>query len=138
MFESITQWFHSLDENSHLFNHSDDQAIHIALASVLYHIINEDHKVTSKEVHDFKKILMEEFDLKDAQAEFLKSAAESASSSYEKDLETVNHYLKDNPVVKMHFMEKLIHLISIDGVLEDEMSDFYKALHVIFPEIRVG
>ena len=34
----------------------------------------------------------------------------------------------------MHFMEKLI---SIDGVIEDELDDFYEALHVIFPVIKV-
>ena len=137
MFESIKHWFEATAQNSQLFEHGDDEALHLALASVLHHTINANHHESRKEVANFKEILESEFGLSEEQADYLHKAVESANSNFEEDLKVINEHLKDNPMVKKQFMEKLIHLISIDGVLEDEMSDFYKALHVIFPEIKV-
>ncbi len=137
MFESIKHWFESTKNDSHLFDHGDQEAVHLALASVLHHTINANHHESKKELADFKHILKQEFDLSDEQVEYLHKTVESANSDFNQDLKTINQHLIDNPMVKKQFMEKLIHLISIDGVLDDELNDFYKALHVIFPEIKV-
>ena len=136
MFESIKHWFESLDKSSSLFDHADDESIHLALASVLYHVIQADHQESRRERNAFRKILKKEFALNDDQAEYLHTAVESANSNFEEDLQTINTYLKDKPLVKMAFMEKLIRLISVDGVMDDELDDFYQALHVVFPEIK--
>lgn len=137
MFESIKHWFQSVNNDNHLFNHAEDESVHLALASVLHHTINANHHESRKEIAEFKELLKSEFDLSDEQADYLHQAVESANSDFEKDLQTINEHFKSNPMIKKQFMEKLIHLISIDGVLEDEMNDFYQALHVIFPEIKV-
>jgi len=137
MFESIKHWFQATEKDSHLFDHGDDEALHLALASVLHHTINANHHESRKEVSNFKEILQDEFNLSEDQANYLHKSVESANSDFDNDLKVINEHFKDNPMVKKLFMEKLIHLISIDGVLEDEMNDFYQALHVIFPEIKV-
>ena len=137
MFESIKHWFQSAHAKSHHFEHSEKEAVHLALASVLYHIINADHQESRKEVAIFKDILMSEFNLSEEQVDYLHTSAASATSDFDKDLEVINQHLIDNPMVKKQFMEKLIHLVSIDGVLDDELDDFYKALNVIFPEIKI-
>lgn len=137
MFESIKHWFQATEQDSHLFDHGEDEALHLALASVLHHTINASHHESRKEVSSFKEILKTEFDLNEEKADYLHKAVESANSDFNEDLKTINEHFKDNPMVKKQFMEKLIHLISIDGVLDDEMNDFYQALHVIFPEIKV-
>ena len=137
MFDSIKHWFQSANNQTHLFDHGDDESIHLALASVLYHIINKSHRESDREVANFRDILMSEFNLSEEQADYLHQAAESATSDFEQDLEIIKQHLVDNPMIKKQFMEKLIYLISIDGVLDDELDDFYKALHVIFPEIKV-
>ena len=136
MFESIKHWLESLDNKNSLFDHSDDESIHLALASVLYHVIQVDHRESRKELSEFSKVLRQEFALSDEQINYLHTAVESANSNFEEDLRTINEYLKDKPMVKMSFMQKLIKLISIDGVLDDELDDFNQALHVIFPEIK--
>ena len=138
MFESIKHWFQSVETDNRLFNHADDESVHLALASVLHHIINIEHHESRRERREFRDILKSEFGVSDAQADYLHEAVESANSDFEQDLTTINEHLKSNPVMRMHFMEKLIKLISIDGVLDDEMDDFYRALHVIFPDIRVN
>ena len=137
MFESIKHWFQSTHTKSSHFEHGENEAVHLALASVLYHIINADHDESRREISKFKDILMSEFDLSEEQAEYLHTSVASATSNFDKDLEVINQHLIDNPMVKKQFMEKLIHLVSIDGVLDDELDDFYKALNVIFPEIKV-
>lgn len=137
MFESIKHWFQSTSSESHMFDHGEEEALHLALASVLHHTINASHHESRKEVANFKSILMDEFNLSEPQAEYLHQAVETANSDFDQDLKIINEHFKNNPMVKKQFMEKLIHLISIDGVLEDEMDDFYQALHVIFPEIKI-
>ena len=136
MFESIKHWLESLEKDSALFDHAEDESIHLALASVLYHVIQADHKESDRELKEFKKVLKQEFSLSREQIDYLHTTVESASSEFEKDLQTINTYLKDKPMVKMSFMKKLIKLISVDGVMDDELDDFYQALHVIFPEIK--
>jgi len=67
MFESVKHWFDSLEKESKLFNNADEEALHSALASVLFHIINADNQVVSREKHRFATILKQEFDLDDEQ-----------------------------------------------------------------------
>ena len=138
MFESIKHWFESLGKDSSLFDHADDESVHLALASVLYHVIQVDHQESRRERNAFRKVLKQEFGLNDEQVEYLHTAVESANSNFEEDLQTINSHLKDKPLVKMAFMEKLIRLISVDGVMDDELDDFYQALHVVFPEIKTS
>ena len=136
MFESLKHWLDSLDNQSSLFDNSDDESLHLALASVLYHVIQVDHRESQREASEFRKLLRGEFSLSDEQINYLHTAVESATSNFEEDLRTINEHLNDNPMVKMSFMQKLIKLISIDGVLDDELDDFYRILHVTFPEIE--
>jgi uncharacterized tellurite resistance protein B-like protein len=137
MFDSIKHWFESLEQNSHLFNHPEEAAIHAALASVLVHIINCDHQESGREFDYFSSILKQEFELNDEQIRHLHDSAQAAKSDLSSDLQTINHYLKDSPVIRMRFMEKLNRLIAVDGVLDPEMDTFYDALQVIFPDIEV-
>jgi hypothetical protein len=44
MFESLTHWFDSLENESKLFNNPEEEALNSALASVLYHNINADQR----------------------------------------------------------------------------------------------
>ena len=57
MFESLKHWFDSLEKESKLFNDSEEEALHSALAAVLYHIISADKQVVSREKHRFASIL---------------------------------------------------------------------------------
>jgi len=136
MFESLTHWFDSLEKESKLFNNSDEEALHSALASVLYHIINADNRVVSKEKHKFATILKQEFDLDDEQISHLYEAAKSSTSDPHADLQTVSEYLKQSPGLRMNFMNKLNQLVDIDGVKEGELDIFYDALQLVFPEVK--
>ena len=136
MFQSLTHWFESLGEESKLFTNSNDETLHTALASVLYHIISADNKVAMREKHQFCAILKEEFDLSDEQVDHLYQAAKSSSSDPQQDLHTVNKFLKQKPVVRLDFMRKLIRLVDIGGTHDAELAVFYQTLHEIFPEIK--
>ena len=135
MFESLTHWFDSLEKQSKLFNNPEEEALHSALASVLYHIISADKQVVDKEKHKFATILKQEFDLNSEQISHLYQAAKSSTSDPHADLQTVNHYLKQNPILRMEFMNKLNQLVDIDGVQDRELDIFYEALHLVFPEV---
>ena len=135
MFDSIKHWFESLGQQAHLFEHTDDEILHSALASVLYHIISVDH-VDAREQHEFARILKQEFELDDDQVAHLYHAARSSAANVHDDLHTLNYYLKRNPAVRMTFMRKLLQLIDIEGVRPQELEIFYQALHEIFPEVR--
>ncbi len=136
MFESLTHWFESLDKESKLFNNPQEEVLHSALASVLFHIINTDKQIVSKEKHKFASILKQQFDLDDDQVSHLYEAAKSSTSDPHTDLQTVNHYLKQNPTLRMNFMNKLNQLIDIDGVQDGELDIFYDALKLVFPEVK--
>ena len=62
MFDSLKHWFDTLKTESKLFEHADDEGLHAALASVLYHVIAADNHVDSREKHEFDRILKQEFD----------------------------------------------------------------------------
>ncbi len=134
MFESLKHWF-STDHHDHLFNHPEDAKIHVALASMLYHIMDADHRCTEKEQKLFTTILKDEFDLNDKQVGELYEYVSLLKSDLKTDLETVSEYLKDTPTVRMAFMEKLIHLINVDGIQTGELDIFYEAMATLFPDI---
>jgi len=136
MFESLTHWFDSLKNESKLFDHPDDEILHSALASVLYHIISADQHVDAKEKHEFDRILKREFDLNDEQVDHLYRAAKGSTADVHGDLYTINFYLKHNPAVRMTFMRKLLQLIDVHGAYREELDLFYETLHEVFPEVR--
>ncbi len=136
MFDSLKHWFDSLGKQSHLFEHADDEILHAALASVLYHLISVDHHVDEREKREFGRILQQEFDLEDDQVEQLYQAARGSTGDVHGDLHTISFYLKRNPAVRMTFMRKLLQLIDIEGVHPQELDVFYVALHDLFPEVK--
>jgi uncharacterized tellurite resistance protein B-like protein len=136
MFASLTHWLDSLKDESKLFEHPDDEILHSALASVLYHVISADEHVDAREKHEFQRILKQEFDLDDAQVEHLYQAARSASADVHGDLHTLNFYLKRNPAMRMVFMRKLLQLIDVHGTQKAELDLFFVALHEVFPEVK--
>ncbi|MCP4078235.1 MAG: hypothetical protein GY744_18875 [Gammaproteobacteria bacterium] len=136
MFESITHWFESSGKESKLFNNPEDEVLHSALASVLYHMISVDKHVADKEKHKFISILKQEFDLQDDQVNHLYLAAKSSTSDPHTDLEIVNQHLKKKPQLRMNFMKKLNQLMDLDGVQDGELDIFYEALNLVFPGIK--
>lgn len=136
MFDSLKHWFDSLKEESKLFDHRDDEILHIALASVLYHVISADQHVNAREKHEFDRILKQEFDLNDEQINHLYVAAKGSTADIHGDLHTINFYLKRNPVMRMTFMRKLLQLIDVHGTHGKELTLFFETLHEVFPEVR--
>lgn len=135
MFESLKHWFESVEADSKLFNHPDEETVHVALASLLFHVISSDNVVSGKEKHEFCEILSKEFALNEEQVASLYTQVKTLKSDLSTDLATVNHYLKHNPQSRMLFMKKLNHLISLNGVTSEEMKIFYEAQKVVFPEL---
>ncbi len=127
MFESLKHWIEALDENSLLFEHSDSEAIHVALASLLFHIISADKIEGDREKN--------EFNLSEPQIAKLYDYVKNLKSDLKTDLLTVNEYLKNNPNMRMTLMRKINQLIAIDGVNNKELSIFYDAMKVIFPDV---
>lgn len=136
MFDSLKHWFESLESASKFFDHPDDELLHVALASVLYHVIAADRGVDAREKHEFDRILKQEFDLDQDQVDHLYQAAKESSGDLHGDLHTINFYLKKNPVVRMRFMQKLLQIADVHGTHEGELEVFYETLHEVFPEVR--
>ncbi len=139
MFESLKHWLESLSsvtDSESLFKHPDDEAIHVALASLLYHIIAVDNHESEKEKHRFSTILKTEFKLTNEQIVSLYAYVKTLKTDIRTDLNTVNHYLKDKPVLRMNLMTKLNRLMSLDGINSKELEIFNDAMHVFFPEIK--
>ena len=136
MFESLKHWFDSLTEESKLFEHRDDEILHIALASVLYHVINSDQHVDAREKHEFDRIMKQEFDLNDEQVDHLYQRAKGSTADVQGDLHTINFYLKHKPAVRMTFMRKLLQLVDVHGAHDEQLDLFFEALHEVFPEVR--
>lgn len=135
MLESFKKWFESFDGEASQFKHTEDETVHVALASLLYHIISIDDLASDREKHKFSSILHEEFNITDEQAVHLYSFVKTLNTDLRSDLNTVNLYLKENPHLRMTFMSKLNQLIAIDGVKTSELEIFYDAMRVIFPEV---
>lgn len=138
MFDSLHHWFSSLKEESRLFDHPDNELLHVALASVLYHIINSDAHVDAREKREFDRILMQEFDLDQAQADHLYQAARGSTAELQGDLHTIHFFLKSNPQVRMRFLQMLLKLIDVHGADPAGLEYFYAALHEVFPEVKDG
>ena len=136
MFESIKHWLESLQEGGKLFDNREDETLHRALASVLYHIVVLDNKVSGREKRMFSDLLKCELDLNNDQIEHLFEMVKASSSEWLSDLHVVNNFLKGNPTLRMNFMRKLLQLIDVDGIQAGELKAFYEALHEVFPEIR--
>ncbi len=141
MFESLKHWLeaehHYNAENSH-FEHPEEAKVHVALASLLYHIMDVDHRATPKEKKSFTQILEDEFGLNAKQIDELYQYVGLLKSDLKADLATVEHYLKKTPTVRMDFMAKLNHLIGLDGIQTGELDIFYDAMSALFPEVSVG
>ena len=136
MFESIRHWFASIREDSRLFVDADDEVLHSALASLLYHFISVDERHGDKEKHEFARLMHEEFELDAGQIEHLYEAAKTASGDLHDDFQVINEHLKDSPATRMRFMQRLLQLINIHGTHSDELALFYETLHEVFPELH--
>lgn len=136
MFDSFKAWLKDLKTEGHVFNYSDDDAIHIALASLLYHIVTADGVESAKEQQKFCEIMQSEFDLDKLQVGILYRYAKEKNIDFDSDLQVINQYLKDQPVLRMQFMEKLNQLVISDGLQNSELALFNKIMKVIFPEIN--
>ncbi len=136
MFKSLNHWFDTLKDESRLFEHPEDEMLHSALASVLYHVMNADQRVDAREKREFDRILKQEFDLDQDQVDHLYLAAKGSTADAHDDLHTINFYLKRNPAARMLFMRKLLQLIDIHGAHRQELDLFFETLHEVFPEIR--
>jgi uncharacterized tellurite resistance protein B-like protein len=136
MFDSLKHWFDSLAEESKLFEHPEDEVLHSALAAVLYHFVSANKQVDKREMHLFERIMKQEFDLQDNQIDHLYQAASQSTADWHSDLHTINGFLKTRPIMRMTFMKKLIQLVDVDGIQENELEAFYETLHEVFPEIK--
>ena len=136
MFESLKHWFENLPHADHLFEHPEVEKIHVALASVLYHIITADQLASHNEMKKFQEILTNEFNMTSDQISTLYGYVKTLKSDLKTDLKTVEEYLKQNPALRMRFMGKLNQLICVDGTKNDEIEIFYDAMKVIFPEVE--
>lgn len=136
MFESIRHWIESINKESKLFRSTDDEMLHSALASLLYHFIARDERHDDREKHEFSRLMKDEFGLNSEQVEHLYQAAKSATGDLRSDLLIIKAHLKDNPGIRMQFMQRLLQLIDIHGARSAELDLFYETLHEIFPEIK--
>lgn len=136
MFNSLKHWLETIDKNGQLFEHVDSVVLHIALSSLLLHIIRADGVENDSEIHQFKFIMENEFKLSEQQIMSLYNHAKHLKSDLKSDLLTVKDSLKDNPNLRMTFMSKLNQLINVDGVNNEEINIFYEAMQVIFPEVK--
>ncbi len=136
MFESLKHWFGSLEAESKLFDDPDDEVLHGALASLLYHFIALEDRHGGREKHQFDHLMKQEFDLDQTQIDHLYEAAKSATGDPQDDLHTINAHLRDNPTVRMRFMQKLLQLINLHGTHSAELNLFYETLHEVFPDVR--
>ena len=134
MFDSLRHWFDTLKNGSHLFEHADDEALHAALASLLYQVMSADRHVGAREKREFSRIMQQEFDLDANQIDHLFEAARVASGHPQEDLHIIAAHLENRPAARMIFMRKLLQMIDAEGVKREELVLFYEALHELFPE----
>jgi len=136
MFESLRHWIESIPEDSKLFRDADDEFLHSALAALLYHLIAADPRHGGKEKHEFDRIIESEFDLSQEQADHLYRSAKAATGDLHEDLRTIRAHLKDDAVMRMTFMRRLLELISLHGAGAEQLDLFYETLHEVFPELK--
>lgn len=138
MFESIRHWLEAIKEENRLFEHADDEVLHSALASLLYHIIEQEKRHDGRERHMFDRMMKQEFSLTQEQIDHLYEAASAASDDLRGDLHTINEHLKKKPAIRMTFMRKLLQLINIHGTHTEELDIFYETLHEVFPDLKLA
>lgn len=136
MFESLKHWLDSIKNESKLFRNADDEVLHSALASLLYHFISLEEHHGAREKHEFDRLMKREFELNQEQIDHLYQAAKVATKDLHDDLQTISSHLKDNPAARVHFMQKLLQLVDIHGVHSEELKLFYETLYEVFPEVR--
>lgn len=136
MFESLKHWIESINDDSKLFRDADDEVLHSALASLLYHFITLDEHHGAREKHEFDRLMRQEFELNQEQIDHLYQTAKAATRDLHDDLLTISAHLKDNPTIRAHFMQKLLELVDIHGVHSEELNLFYKTLHEVFPDLK--
>lgn len=136
MFESLRHWIESIKDESKLFRNADDEVLHSALASLLYHFISVEEHHGAREKHEFDRLMKQEFELNQEQIDHLYQTAKIAASDLHDDLLTINAYLKDDSAIRAHFMQKLLQLVDIHGVHSEELNLFYETLHEVFPELK--
>ncbi|MDH3712254.1 MAG: TerB family tellurite resistance protein [Gammaproteobacteria bacterium] len=134
MFKSLQHWFEALAERGKLFA-DEDEAIRTALASVLFHVIKADALESAKEKAKFEQIMTSEFGIDHAAVAHLYHSAHALESDLQTDLLTLKDHLKNNPNVRMSLMQKLNHVVSLDGVDAREIAVFNEAVAVMFPEL---
>jgi uncharacterized tellurite resistance protein B-like protein len=137
MLNKFKSWLEKLKAESHSFNDPDDDAIHVALASLLYHIVAADGVESDKEQEKFCEIMQSEFDIDKVQVGILYAYVKEKNINLDSDLKVIQTYLKDKPVLKMQFMDKLNKLIISDGIQNNELPLFYETLKVAFPDIKI-
>ncbi len=137
MFESLSHWIKSSKQHNSLFEHSEDETIHVALASLLYKIVMCDDIESRKEKNEFAEILQHEFGMNNEQIHTLHEKVKGMTSTLEDDLSVIHSYLKDKDTVRLNFMKLLNHLISLDGVTDKELDVFYAAQKELFPDIKL-
>tara|TARA_B110000908_G_C10127423_1_gene390550 strand:- start:254 stop:658 length:405 start_codon:yes stop_codon:yes gene_type:complete len=121
MFNSLKHWLAALDKNTQLFEHADSEVIHVALASLLFHLIRADNLENDSEVNKFKQIMADEFKLSEQRIMSLYDYVKNLKSDLGSDLLTVNEYLKYNPNLRMTFMSKLNQLIVLTGLITKKL-----------------
>lgn len=136
MFESLRHWLESIEKDSKLFQDADDEVLHSALASLLYHFIALDERHGAREKHEFDRLMKQEFELNQEQIDHLYQAAKVSNRDLHDDMLTINSHLKENPAARVHFMQKLLQLVDIHGVHSEELKLFYETLHEVFPELK--
>jgi uncharacterized tellurite resistance protein B-like protein len=136
MFESLKHWIASINDESKLFRDAEDEALHSALASLLYHFISIEKLHGGREKHEFDRVMKHEFDLNQQQVDHLYQAAKAATGDPHDDLLIIDSHMKDNPAVRMRFMQRLLQLINIHGAHPQELDLFYETLHEVFPDLK--
>ena len=138
MFDSLKHWIESIRDDSKLFEDADDEVLHSALASLLYHFISHEARHDGREKHKFDELMKQEFELNQAQVNHLYLTAKTTTGDLNADLTTINSHLKDNPAVRMQFMRGLLQLVNIHGAHAEELELFYETLHKVFPDLKAG
>ena len=136
MFESLRHWLESIRDESKLFEHTEDEVLHSALASLLYHFIALDARHGGREKHEFDRIMKQQFELSQEQVDHLYRAAKASSADPHEDLRIIDGHLKDNPTVRLHFMQKLLELVDVHGAQSEELKLFHETLREVFPEVK--
>jgi hypothetical protein len=136
MFDSIKHWFESLEQQGRMFDHPENEALHAALASVFIHALDAGDHPDARKKREFGRIMKQELGLDDRQIEHLYGAARGSSGEVRDDLHTVNQYLNQSPMVRLEFMRRLMQLIDVEGIEQEEMKVFFDALHEFFPEVK--